>query len=160
MIDAAAKSSTGFTLIEALLAAVVLAMAVAAIIMPFAAGAQATARDARTTLAVNLAQDMMEEILAKEFRDPGGGVETGRSDWDNIADYHGYVEPAGAIRSFDGVGIDDPASVGLSRHVTVEPVYVSGQDTSEDPTFLRVIVEMHYHGTSLLRLTRLVYANE
>ncbi len=151
----------GLTLLEALLAAVVLAMAASAVIMPYAVGAQATMRDARQTLAVNLAQDMMEEILTKAFSDPEGD-ETGekdRSSWDDMDDYDGYEEKAGTIRSFDGTLMDDPAATGLSRHVSVVGVYVSGQDTGQPPTFLRITVEIRHNGQTVTSLSRLVYAN-
>ena len=157
-----AARQRGLTLLESLLAAVVLAMAVAAVIMPFTAGAQATAEDARRTLAVNVAQDLMEEILTKPFHDPDGTEvgETGRSSWDDVADYDGYSEQEGAITSFDGGTVDDPAALGLTRQATVEGVYLSGQDALEPPTFYRVCVYVRYHDHAIVNLARLVYANE
>ena len=154
--------SGGFTLLEALLAAVILAMVVGAIVMPFTVGAQNTAAASRQTLAVNLAQDLMEEILAKSFHDPDGAEvgETGRSNWDDMDDYDGYSEAAGAIASFDGVVVSDPAAVGLTRGASVEGVYVSGQGPPDPVTFMRVTVEVLYHNQSQVELSRLVYANE
>ncbi|MCK4623791.1 MAG: prepilin-type N-terminal cleavage/methylation domain-containing protein [Phycisphaerae bacterium] len=154
-------SNSGFTLIEALLASVVLAMVVGAVVMPFTAGAANTVQNARSTLAINLAQDLMEEILAKPFHDPDGSDagETGRSNWDDMDDYDGYSEAEGSIAGFDGVATGDPASTALTRNVTVASVYIAGQDQSEEPTFLRVTVNIRYHGDALVSLSRLVYAN-
>lgn len=154
--------SGGFTLLEALLAAVVLAIVVGAVIIPFSAGAANTAQDARTTLAVNLAQDLMEEILAKPFNDPDGTEvgETGRSTWDDMDDYHGYSESEGTIAGFDGVTVDDPASLALTRSAVVQSVYVAGQGAPEPPTFLRITVKVRYRGATLVSLSRLAYANE
>ena len=165
MIPSRRQFRIAFTLIEALLTAVVLAMAVTAILMPFNAGAQNEASDARRTLAVSLAQEMMEEILAKPFEDPQGhafspgpdGDERSRASFDNVDDYHNYNEPAGQIRSFDGAVIDEPAAVNLSRHVTATYVYVNGQDVSADPSFIRVVVEVRHRGVPIVTLTRLVY---
>lgn len=156
------KMSCGFTLLEALLAAVVLAMVVGAIVMPFTVGAQNTAADSRQTLAVNLAQDMIEEILTKSFHDPDGTEvgEAGRGNWDDMDDYDGYSEAAGAIASFDGVVVSDPAAVGLTRSVSVEGVYVSGQGAPDPVTFMRITVEVCYHDQGQVELSRLVYANE
>ena len=155
------KRQGGMTLLEALLAAVVLAMAASAVVMPYTAGARCAAQDARQTIAVNLAQDMMEEILSKSFRDPDGEAgESGRGTWDDIDDYDGYAEQAGSICSFDGAPVSDPAAVGLSRHVSAEGVYVSGQETSEPPTFVRVCVEVRYKDEGVIALNRLVYAND
>ena len=152
----------GFTLLEALLASAVLAMAVAAITMPFAAGAQNVLHDARTTLAVNLAEEMMEEILCRPHSDPNGSEtgESGRGTWDDIQDYANYCENAGQIFASTGQRVTDGAATGLSRHVTVQSVYVTGQDTSQPPCFLRLTVQVRYHGRAIVTLTRLVYTNE
>lgn len=156
---------TGFTLAESLLAAVVLVTAITAITLPFAAGARAEQTDARMCLAVNLAQEMMEEILSKPFSDPQGvsvpGPEIGetrRSRFDNVDDYHGYTEAIGQIAAASGAIIRTPASVGLARSVTAEYVYVSGQTPWVDPpTFVRVRVRVTYKGAKMTELTRLVY---
>ena len=160
------NSRRAFTLIEALLAAVILAMAIMAITMPFTVGAQNEQEDARRSLAVSLAQEMMEEILSKPFEDPDGhtytcGPDPGepwRSKFDNIDDYDGYTEASGNITSFDGEVVTTSASLDLTRHVTATYVYVSGQDTLEDPCFIRVVVEVRYRGNPVVTLTRLVYA--
>lgn len=150
----------GLTLIEALLAAVVLSMAITAVTMPFTAGAQASAEDARATLAVNLAQDLMEEILAQPFRDPDGSNdgETSRTAWDDIIDYNGYVEAEGNIRSMGTELVTDPAATGLSRAVTVTDMYVDGR-SDELAAFLNVTVEVRCRDRPLETLTRLVYGN-
>jgi len=164
MAETEKKSKKGFTLTEALLAAVVLSMAITGIVMPFTAGAQNEQNDARGTLAVALGQEMMEEILAKPFRDPQGssgpGPEPGentRNRFDNIDDYDGYSEFDGELVGFNGTAIDGPAAVGLSRHVTAAYVYVAGQDTSGDATFIRIKVEVKYRNQPVVTLTRLVY---
>jgi len=156
------KRPAGITVLEALLATVVLAAAAATVIMPFAAGARCTAEDARLTVAVDLAEALMEEILSKPFSDPNGSEagETGRSNWDDMDDYNGYSEGQGQISSFDGVAVDDSATVNLTRQATVQGVYVAGQDTGEDPTFLRITVEVKYRGETVVELSRLAYANE
>jgi len=151
----------GLTLLEALLAAAVLAAVVAAVIMPFAAGARCTAQDARSTLAVHLAEALMEEILAKPFSDPDGAdVEMDRAAFDDMDDYDQYTEAEGAIADMDGVVEDSPASVGLSREATVEAVYVAGQDVGEPATFRRITVQVRYRGEPIATLARLAYANE
>jgi len=158
----ATPSRSGITLLETLLAAVVLSMAVGAILMPFSAGARCAEHDARLSVAVSLAEDLMEEILAKAFRDPGGGQkkEIGREDWDDLDDYDGFEEPAGTLASFDGAAVAEPVATGMSRHATVEDVYVSGQDTRQPATFRRVTVEVRYQDKPMVTLCRLVYAND
>ena len=154
----------GFTLIEALMASAVLAMAITAITMPFAAGAKNEQVDARQTVAVGLAQEMTEEILSKPFDDPNQTstpgpepAETSRRRFDNVDDYDGYSEAPGGIEDVNGIVIMDGAAAGLSRHVSAEYYYVTGQDMGKEPTFIRVTVEVRHNGNPLVTVTRLVY---
>jgi type II secretory pathway pseudopilin PulG len=158
----AGQPLAGLALVEALLATVILAMAATATLMPFTAAAQAACGDARSALAVNLAQDLMEEILSRNFQDPDGSQqgEGGRRGWDDMLDYAGYAEAEGQISSLDGSLVQDAAAVGLSRQVDVGGVYVAGQDTSQPPTFLRITVEVRYHGAAAQTVSRLVYQNQ
>ena len=161
------QPARGFTLVEALLASVVLAMAITAVTMPFTAGARNELENARRTLAVALAQEMMEEILSKPFADdvqdfarsPGPDAGEGsRTFFDNMDDYDGYEELPGSIASHDGQLFTDAAADGLSRHVSAGYVYVSGQDVSDAPSFLRVVVDVRYRGEPVVTLSRLAYA--
>ena len=154
----------GFTLIESLLAAVVLAATIAAITVPFTAAARNEQYDGRQTMAVSLATEMMEEILSKPFEDPDGasvvgpeGNEPNRAAFDNMDDYHGYAEAAGGVADAANNAIVDPTANGLSRNVTVAYIYVTGQDTSLPPTFVRITVDVQYNGAVVAQLTRLAY---
>jgi hypothetical protein len=60
---------TGFTLAEAMMATVVLAIAAAGVLLPFAGGAAVRAEGMRRTLAANLASSLMEEIINTSFND-------------------------------------------------------------------------------------------
>ena len=161
------KLAGGFTLLEALFASVILAMTVAAIILPFTLGARNEKIDARKLLAVSLAQEMMEEILSRGFYDDdpnsalNAGPDVGETDrimFDNADDYDGYVETSGNIVDAGGGPILDGEMQGLSRLATVDYVYLSGQDTSESPTFACISVEVAYRGQTLVDLKRLIYA--
>jgi Tfp pilus assembly protein PilV len=150
----------GLTLLESLLAAVILAMVVAAIALPFAAGAESTLQEARQTLAVNLAQDLMEEILAKPVSDPHGHTtpEASRNLWDDMQDY-AQLDEVTSIVSMDGTAVTDPSSTGLTRHARVAQHRLSGQNPSEPTCFLLVTVDVKYKGQSIVTLSRLVYMN-
>ena len=166
-----AKKRDAFTLVEALLAAVILAMTVSAIVMPFVAGAQNDLVSARGALAITLAQDLMEEILARPFSDPDDGDHANlgpdngetpgdKQTFDNIDDYDNYAEPAGHIQTHQVDIAVDPMTATLSRSAVVAYVYVSGQDTSKPPTCCRVGVMVSNGTEALVTLSRLVYANE
>ena len=154
--------SSGFTLIEALLASVILTLVVGAILMPFTAGAQNAVQNAREVLAANLAQELMEEILSKSFNDPDGtnAGETNRMKWDDMRDYNNFSESQGNIKNLNGEIFSDPLAANMSRTAKVESVYVAGQDTSTPPTFLRITVEVRYKGQVIKRISRLVYENK
>jgi len=66
----------GFSLAEAMIATVVLGVAAAGVLLPFAGGAKVRAEGERRTLAVKLAGDLMERFINTPFEDivaDGGG---------------------------------------------------------------------------------------
>jgi MSHA pilin protein MshD len=160
-----------FTLLEALLAAVVLAIAITAVVMPFTIGMRTQMVEARQSLAVPLAEELMEEILLKPFEEPDDGDdqaepptafgpdagEVSRDRFSAIDDYHGYTDPPGTITDPAGDAIGGAAAAGLSRHVTVAYVYVTGQDPGGPPTFMRVVVQVRHESEPLITLTRLIH---
>jgi len=166
MSDRPGQARRGFTLAEALLASVLLAASIFAVTVPFASAARNQQIEARRAMACGLAEALMEEILAHRFSDetedyafhvgPDPG-ESSRALFDNIDDYDGYGEKPGGIVNVAGEVIDDPAAFGLSRHVTAKYVYVTGQDKSQQPSFIRITVEVRYDGQPVVSLTRLVY---
>ena len=160
-----------FTLLEALLAAVVLAIAITAVVMPFTIGMRTQMIEARQSLAVPLAEELMEEILLKPFEEPDDGDdqaeppaafgpdagEVSRDHFSAIDDYHGYTDPPGTIADPSGDVIEGTAAAGLSRQVTVAYVHVTGQDPGDPPTFMRVVVEVRHESEPLVTLTRLIH---
>lgn len=161
----------GFTLIEALVAAVVLALSVAAVTVPFTAGARNQEVELRMAMANGLAEQLMEEILQRSFEEPDDGDnlaedesafgpdagENGRAQYDAIDDFNGWVEGEGKIRDSAGTLVTDPAARDLSRYAHVEYVTVSGQDASQPRLFFRVTVEVRHEGTPMVTLVRLVH---
>ncbi len=103
------RGQRGFTLLEALFAATVLAFVVAALSQSIVIGQMQTYDAMHSGRAVALAEAMMEEVLTLPYHDPGGGVtlgpdsgETTRQDFDDVDDYHGYEEEAGALTDAEG----------------------------------------------------------
>ncbi len=102
MVKFRSNDTRGFTLLECLMAAAVLALAVAAICQAIVAGQMSTYDALYNERAVGLAESLMEEILALPYDDPGGATvagpeagEVNRAAFDNIDDFHGYEEDAG-----------------------------------------------------------------
>jgi hypothetical protein len=77
-----------------------------------------------------------------------------------MTDYDGYTESPGNIVASDGSVVMDPASPGLSRTVSAKYVYVSGQNISVNPTFIRIAVTICYNNQSIVTLTRLAYMDK
>jgi type II secretory pathway pseudopilin PulG len=151
-----------FTLVEALLAVVILGMTVTAITVPFTAGAQEAVEDARQNLCVSLAQDLVEEIMSKNFADTDGAADDtkGRWFWDDMSDYNGYTEAAGNIHTADKTLVNDPLAAKLSRIATVVPYPIPPGTGAPTGQFLKVTVEVRNNGNTVLILTRLAYNNQ
>ena len=125
----------GLTLIEGLIAASVLAVAVVGIVGPISASYKHAAAAESTSLAVALAGQLLEEISAKSFADPSdqsltrgpeaNEVAAGRPAFDNIDDYHNYADStdgsSGVVtRALDGSTLDLGRRGIVRRSVTVE----------------------------------------
>jgi hypothetical protein len=151
-------------MVEALLATTVLAIAIMGITVPFTVGAVNQEVESRNTLAVALAGDMLEEIQSKPYSDgrytPGPVAGQTRATFNCMTDYDGYTESPGNIVASDGSVVMDPASPGLSRTVSAKYVYVSGQNISVNPTFIRIAVTICYNNQSIVTLTRLAYMDK
>lgn len=96
-----AKKSNGFTLIEILIALVILSMGIVMLITMFTVGMDGVVANQKRTQATNLAQDLMDEIMGKNFDETSSGTAPGnlgpelgesstdRSTWDDVDDYLG-----------------------------------------------------------------------
>jgi len=136
----------GFTLVEVLIASAILSFATLAIVQAVAAGQAQTLDALKRARADALAEVMLEEVLSKPYNDPEGEAtfgpdagEAGRADFDNIDDYHGYAEPAGALA--DHAGAAYPAGYQVfDRAVTVVAETNSVSDLGGAHTGVRVTV--------------------
>ena len=92
-------TSKGFTLIEVLIAILILSVGIFMLLTMFTTGLDGVFANQKRTQATNLAQDLMDEIMGKEFRDPnqppGWGIESGetqgvRTTYDDVDDYSAW----------------------------------------------------------------------
>ncbi len=117
----------GFTLVESLIASVVLAVAVVGIAGTLAASYQQAKDQVSISESTSLARQLMEEISAKPFAVAAGdtnfpgysAANTGRTNYDDVSDYHGYTDVSTSLRTLGGqtyaVGTAGP----YTRSVTV-----------------------------------------
>jgi MSHA pilin protein MshD len=99
------RTAGGFTLMEALIASVILSVVVVALTQAVLAGQQQTYDALLQGRGMALAEAMMEEVLSKPYADPEGAValgpdagETSRALHDNMDDFHNLNETAGNLR--------------------------------------------------------------
>jgi len=142
------RGQRGFTLIESLIATVVLAAAVVGIAGTLASTYQQQKDQVSASEATQLARQLMEEISAKPFVAPAGSNIAGwsagnknRATYDEIADYDRFADDSTAIKTLAG----DTQSVGSmgpyyrSVKVVEGPVAATllrGDDQRRDPPVL------------------------
>jgi hypothetical protein len=119
------RARRGISLVETLIASTILASASLTVTYAVVAGQQQARSSEDTLHAVDLAEDLIDEILRHPYDDPDGasdfGPETGettRADFDNADDYHDYLEDAGTLRDAQGVAYPDEYQ-GFFRRVIV-----------------------------------------
>jgi MSHA pilin protein MshD len=156
------KQARGFTLAEVLIASSILSFVTLGIVQAVTAGQARTLDALKRARAQALAEVLLEEILAKPYADPEGattfGPDTGeaaRTDFDNVDDYHGYLESTGTIA-------DHAASLypldyqSLERSVSVAAVTNSVADLGGDHTGLQVTVSVNEPGGRVWSVERFV----
>lgn len=132
----------GFTLAEALMAMVVLAIATAGLIIPFSSAAAVQSEGTNRTLGAKLAGDLVEKIITADFDQ-------------TVAAYNGYSESAGQVKDYGGSIISDSAYTKFSRTAACEYIYVSGQAGIVSPNFIKITVRVYYDGREVAELVRL-----
>jgi len=124
-----------------MMATVVLGIAAAGVLLPFASGAKIRAEGAHRTLAAKLASDLMEEII----RTPSKQV-----------DGYSYIEAQGQVKDSAGVVFTDPSYANFSRDASCAYVYVPQQGGTYQPNFVLITVRVYYRGRLIASINRLV----
>jgi prepilin-type N-terminal cleavage/methylation domain-containing protein len=135
------RKKSGFTLLEATIAMVVLAVAAAGILLPFANAASVQLEAARQTMAANLASELMEKVIVTSY----GSI---------VSTYNGYSESEGALLDTAGNVHTGYDYNGFSRSVICQPVTVGSIG------LIRVTVVVMYENAEMTRITTLVGNHE
>ncbi|MBN1795231.1 MAG: prepilin-type N-terminal cleavage/methylation domain-containing protein [Sedimentisphaerales bacterium] len=136
------KRAKGFTLAEAMIATVVLAIVAAAVLVPFVTGASVRAEGYRRTLAAKLAMELIEQIL--------------REDFDNVVSNYNYTEPQGQVKDVTGVVYSDPAYSNYSRAVECVGLWLDEESGGDESMFIRATVRVYYNGAEIASVSRLI----
>jgi len=136
------KKHKGFSLVESMIALVILGFAASAVVVPFSSGSKVRAEGMRRTLAACLASNMMEQVL--------------NTDFDNIISTYNYSESKGQVKNYQGNNFTDSRYSKFSRKVGSQQVYVSQEDGSFNAKFIRVTVAVYYDGLEMVTINRLI----
>ncbi len=151
------RDAQGFSMVEAILSIILVSVMFVAAINTLAAAKTSRASVEGSVHGPQLAQSLMEEILAQAYEEPEEGVtpvfgpESGetigggtRATFDDVDDYHNYNETT--LTDHDGASID--GYTGWTRHVAVSWANVNtiaGNQASD--TGLKIItVTVKYNG--------------
>lgn len=131
------RRQSGFTLLEATIAMVLLAIAAAGVLLPFANAASVQAEGVRQTMAANLASELMETIVATSYVNI-------------ISTYNGYSESAGTLKDAAGQVHTGSDYSGFSRSAVCQPATVG------TVSLIAVTVTVSHNGRPMTRVTTLI----
>ena len=137
------KNAKAFTLVEAMMATVVLGIAATGVLLPFTSGAAVRAEGMRRTLGAKLASDLMQEIVNTPFNQI-------------IAGYGAFSEAQGQVKDAGGVVFTDSNYVMFSRDSICDYVYVPQESGTGVAKFILVTVRVYYSGKEIAIINRLV----
>ena len=114
----AMRATRGFTLVEALLAMVVLGIGLAGLLVAFNTIGKRSADPLVHKQMSAIAQELLEEISLKPYAVAANAAPTGcaRDTFNDVADYHGYSRTG--ICTIDGTAVAALASYSVSISVT------------------------------------------
>lgn len=113
------------TLVECLIATAILGFALLAIVQAVVAGQMQVTDALHRARALEVGEALMDEVLRLPYTDPNGGSELGRANFDDLADFNGFSEAAGALTDAGGTTYG-PAFQDFSRTVSVVPANGGG----------------------------------
>ncbi len=128
------QSCRGVTLVELVVAMVVISVALGGVLLVMNYTTMHSGDPMLRHQAIAIAEAYMEEISLKSYTDPGGPPETGRGDYDDVADYNGLSDtgardqsgtPVAGLGSYDvsvsvvSQSFGSPGTSGLKITVTV-----------------------------------------
>jgi len=137
------STTKAFTLTEAMMAVVILAIAAAGLLLPFTSGAAMQAEGSRLTLAAKLASDLTEQIINTPF--------------DDVVDsYDGYSESQGQVKDSGGSVFTGSLYSKFSRNSSCSYVYFPSEDMRASPKFICATVRVYYKSDEVVKIVRLI----
>mgnify|MGYP001199814767 CR=1 FL=1 len=163
------KSTSAFTLVECLIALAILGIAIGAIVTPIEITIQQKARAAKQTVAVLLAEQLIEECVAHDLWSydaewPSLGPtseEPWRNAYDEISDYHNVKETPGQFGTIHGVRLSAADfAPNLTRRVWAQYFYLPGEYTAYTYDFMMLTVRVYDGDEELVTLRRVIWNDD
>ena len=133
----------GFSLIEAVAATVIVGIAAAGLLVPFTSGMVIRDEGNQKTLAVQIANDLMERIVNTPF--------------DSLAGLYGsYSEGKGGMTGVGGGIFTDTIYDNFSRKASCQPVTLSTENGVGPVKYILVTIVIYYNDEDILTVRRLI----
>jgi hypothetical protein len=129
-------------LAEATVAMMLLGIAAAGVLLPFASGASVQADGLLRTLGAILANDLIEQIAATPY--------------DQMVATYNYTESQGQIKDASGAAFTEARYARFSRTVSCQYVYVPQQNDTVAANFILATVQVLYQGLEIVTINRLI----
>lgn len=113
------RRRSAFTLLEALIASVILAILVLGVFGSLSAAYQQNASVRADATAILLARQLADEIVSKPFDSTLGAAPAPRSGYTNVSNYDGYSDTSTSMPLLAGGSLDVTGSDTYSRSVSV-----------------------------------------
>ena len=132
--------SAGVTLVELVVALVIMGVALAGVVAVYASTTRASVDPVVVQQMQAIADNMMEEILLKPYAPgpaPGAGAGGARVNFDDVRDYDGYGQSIQGIRDVEGNAIP-----GLGRYTVLVTVTSTGLTNIPNTDALQIVVKV------------------
>ena len=138
--------SAGVTLVELIVALVIMGVALAGVVAVYASTTRASVDPVIVQQMQAIADNMMEEVLLKPYAPgpaPGAGVGGARVNFDDVRDYDGYGQAIQGIRDVEGNAIP-----GLERYTVLVTVTPTALTNIANTDALQIVVMVSVNGSA------------
>jgi MSHA pilin protein MshD len=152
---------SGFSLVEVILAIVILSVGIAGLLGVFTAATRQSADPLIHKQALSVAEALLQEIQLKNFSNPAGGftgpaTQANRAFFDDIGDYNGFV--TNGVFTIDGAAVAGLSNYNIAVGVAGSAIGPAGLVVAAASSMLITVTVSYPGGTVALSGYRTAYA--